>query len=271
MESPIDGKQTNQSIKVKDKFEGKVIRTSLQGAILDISSTLPAFLHISQVVDPNNPDADVKNLEDVLKVGESVTVWVRRVMKDHCEVTMHEPLAYEWRELVPDMVLHGKVIRLETFGAFVEVGAERPGLVHVSEMSHNYIKTPAEVVKVGDEVDVKVLEVDKRKKQIKLSIKALQDPPAVVEDEVVPVRKPSRKSGNAPSGKPRKQETYIFDDDDDSVPDPTYMELALRQAMDRAEKRLPEITTRVKKNKSYDREADDMYDRTIKGRHMDKE
>lgn len=68
---------------------------------------------------------------------------------------MREPLALEWREIAPDMVLHGKVVRLEAFGAFVELGAERPGLVHVSELSHNYVRVPSEVVKVGDEVDVK--------------------------------------------------------------------------------------------------------------------
>jgi len=61
-------------------------------------------------------------------------------------------------------------------------------MVHVSELSHNYVRVPSEVVKVGDEVDVKVLEVDKRKKQIKLSIKALQNEPG--EEEAAPKRAP---------------------------------------------------------------------------------
>jgi len=63
-------------------------------------------------------------------------------------------------------------------------------MVHVSELSHNYVRVPSEVVKVGDEVDVKVLEVDKRKKQIKLSIKALQNEPG--EEEAAPRELPGR-------------------------------------------------------------------------------
>ena len=170
MESPIEQTSTVQtSLKPKQKFEGKVMKTSLQGAILDIGEKVPGFLHISQVINIGNPDAVVKNLEDVIKVGDTVSVWVRRVLKDHVELTMREPLGLEWREIQPEMVLHGKIVRLETFGVFVELGAERPGLVHVSEISHNYVKVPAEVVRIGDEVDVKVLEVDRRKKQIKLS------------------------------------------------------------------------------------------------------
>src|SRR4030067_3307861 len=75
------------------------------------------------------------------------------------------------------MVVTGTVMRLEKFGAFVDIGAERPGLVHISEMTHDFIRTPGDVVKEGDEVEVKVLDVLKPKKQIKLSMKALQEKP----------------------------------------------------------------------------------------------
>lgn len=183
MDAPVENAKLESSIKPKDKFEGKVLKTSLQGALISINSPLPAFLHISQVIDPKNPEAVLKSLDEVIKVDDVVTVWVRRVLKDHVELTMREPLAYEWRELAPEMVVHGKVLRLESFGAFVEIGAERPGLIHVSELSHNYVRTPNEVVKVGDEFDVKVLEVDRRKKQIKLSLKALLEAPEEVASE----------------------------------------------------------------------------------------
>ena len=153
------------------------------------------------------------------------------------------------------MVLHGKVVRLENFGAFVEIGAERPGLVHVSELSHNYVRVPSEVVKVGDEVDVKVLEVDKRKKQIKLSMKALQDEPEV---EAAP-QKTARK------GKAKKEVEVV--EEETELPDPTYMEIAMRKAMDRAEKRKPEITNRIKRAKMItETEADEIYERTLKAK-----
>lgn len=261
MDAPVENNKEVTNIKPKDKFEGKVLKTSLQGALIDIKSPLPAFLHISQVIDPKNPEAVLKSLEDVLKADDVVTVWVRRVLKDHIELTMREPLAYEWRELAADMVVHGKVLRLETFCAFVEIGAERPGLIHVSELSHNYVRTPNEVVKVGDEFDVKVLEVDRRKKQIKLSLKALLEVP----EEAAP--EPKRA---ARKGKGHKQEV-VEEPAEEVIPDPTYMEIAMRKAMDKAEQRLPEITSRVKKSKSYDSEADDIFERTMQNKINNKD
>jgi ribosomal protein S1 len=256
MDNPIETPSANEpKLKPKQKYEGKVMKTSLQGAIVDIGENLPGFLHISQVVDSANPNAAVINLEDVLKVGDTLTVWVKRILKDRVELTMKEPLELEWREIKPEMVLHGKVVRLENFGAFVEIGAERPGLVHVSELSHNYVRVPSEVVKVGDEVDVKVLEVDKRKKQIKLSMKALQDEPEV---EAAP-QKTARK------GKAKKEVEVV--EEENELPDPTYMEIAMRKAMDRAEKRKPEITNRIKRAKMVaETEADEIYERTLKAK-----
>jgi len=70
--------------------------------------------------------------------------------------------------------LMGKVVRVEKFGAFIDVGAERPGMVHVSELTNGYVNSPSEVVKVGDEIRVKVIKVNSKKKQIDLSVKALE-------------------------------------------------------------------------------------------------
>jgi len=155
--------------------------------------------------------------------------------------------------LAPDMVVKGSVVRLESFGAFVEIGAERPGLIHVSELSHNFVRLPSEVVKVGDELEVKVLEVNRRKKQIKLSLKAMQENP----EEVV-VEAPKPKKGRA------KQE--VVEEVEEVIPDPTYMEIAMRKAMDRAEQRRPEIASRIKKQKYTDRDADEIFERTIKNK-----
>ena len=58
----------------------------------------------------------------------------------------------------------------------MDIGAERPGLVHISEMTRDYIKSPGDVVEEGDEIEVKVLNVNRQKKQIKLSMKALELP-----------------------------------------------------------------------------------------------
>ncbi|MGH9632022.1 MAG: helix-hairpin-helix domain-containing protein, partial [Bryobacteraceae bacterium] len=92
-------------------------------------------------------------------------------------------VAPQWREdvktigdLSPGMVLEGTVTNVTNFGAFVDVGVHQDGLVHVSELSNRYIKDPAEAVKAGQIVKVKVLSADAKTKRIALSIKQLEAP-----------------------------------------------------------------------------------------------
>jgi len=129
----------------------------------------------------------------------------------------------------------------------------------VSELAHSFVRNPQEVVKVGDELDVMILEVDKRKKQIKLSVKALLEAP---EEVVVETPKSGRR------GKKAKVEVYE-EESEELVPDPTYMEIALRQAMDRAEKRKPAIAARAKKQRMIDEDVDDIFTRTLQSKQSD--
>jgi len=208
-------------IKRKEHFTGTVLKTTLAGAVIDIGLETPGVVHISQL-----QSEPVNRVEDVVKPGQKVEVWVYRVVpkKNRVELTMIKPLDLEWREIEPDMVIKGKVTRLEKFGVFVDIGAERPGLVHISEMTHDYVRNPGEVVKAGDEVDVKVLSVDRKKKQIKLSMKALQD--QVIKE--VPVKE-VKASKNTPS----EQAAQVSETEIEEVI-PTAMEVALREAMDRS-------------------------------------
>ena len=75
------------------------------------------------------------------------------------------------------MVVPGIVTNITRFGAFVDIGVKQDGLVHVSEIAHKYIEDPNEVLKLNDKVMVKVLEVDKLRKRIALSIKQTQEAP----------------------------------------------------------------------------------------------
>src|SRR5512141_2436984 len=172
------------TLEPKTKLSGKVLKTTLAGALVDVGQPLPGVIHISQL-----------STEPVTTV---VDVWVRRVKKDRIELTMVQPLALEWKEIEPDMIVKGKVVRLEPYGAFVDIGAERPGMVHVSELAHGYIKTPSEIVKEGDEVEAKVLDVNRKKKQIKLSMKALEPE---VEEFKPAVKKENKKAGKRGSKK----------------------------------------------------------------------
>jgi small subunit ribosomal protein S1 len=129
--------------------------------------------------------------------------------------------------LKPDMVVKGKVSRLEVYGAFVEIGAERPGLVHVSEISHEYIKNPSDVLKEGDEIEAKILDIDRRKKQIRLSIKAATPKP---EEVVVEVKKPESSKGRGLK-KGKKQEETV-DEPAFKEPELTAFQIAFQKAQD---------------------------------------
>ncbi len=67
----------------------------------------------------------VNRVEDVIKVGQEVTLWIKRIKPDHFELTMLKPLALDWRDIKSGMVVKGKVAKLDKFGAFVDIGAAR--------------------------------------------------------------------------------------------------------------------------------------------------
>ncbi len=240
------------TLEVKTKLSGKVLKTTLAGALVDVGQSIPGVIHISQLSkDP------VNKVEDIVQEGQTVDVWVRRVKKDRIELTMIEPLALEWKEIEPDMVVKGKVVRLESYGAFVDIGAERPGMVHVSELAHGYVKTPGEVVKEGDEVEAKILDVNRKKKQIKLSMKALE--PEI--EEFKPAKKENKKGGKRG---PKKEASEAPAQEEEKEPELTAMQIAWQEALDKAK---AEKSFRIKRAKSsISREQEDLLDRTMKKR-----
>ena len=154
----------------------------------------------------------------------------------------------------------GKVVRLETYGAFVDIGAERPGMVHVSELAHGYVKTPSEIVKEGDEIEAKVLEVDRKKKQIKLSMKALE---AEVVEEFKPAKKEPRRGGNKQHG-PKKEIQEAVEPAEPKEPELTAFQIAWQQAMDKADEGK---AFRVKHNKAaLSQEQEEILNRTLEKR-----
>lgn len=242
------------TLEPKTKLSGKVLKTTLAGALVDVGQTLPGVIHISQL-----STEPVNKVEDVVKEGQSVDVWVRRIRKDRIELTMIEPLALEWKEIEPDMVVKGKVVRLEPYGAFVDIGAERPGMVHVSELAHGYVKTPSEIVKEGDEVEAKVLDVNRKKKQIKLSMKAL-------EQEIEEFKPARKEKENKKAGKrsPRKNEVETEAQDEEREQELTAMQIAWQEAVNKAN---AEKAYKVKRTKSSaSQEQEDLLNRTLQKR-----
>jgi len=235
----------------KTKLSGKVVKTTLAGALIDVGQPIPGVLHISQIrKDP------VNKVEDVIKEGQTVDVWVRRVRKDRVELTMIEPLMYEWKDLQPEMVVKGKVVRLESYGAFVDIGAERPGMIHISELAQGYVKNAGDVVKEGQEIEAAILNVDRKKRQIRLSMKALQ--PEIVEEEK-PVRE--NKRGGKKSKKAEMEEVMV--EEKSTEPELTGMQIAWQMAQERAKHDKDHKTKRIK---SASAEQEELLNRTLKKR-----
>jgi ribosomal protein S1 len=190
------------------------------------------MIHISML-----QEGHVTRVDEVVEVGQEVEVWVHKVDPNsgRLELTMIRPVQLKWKDIEPGMQLKGKVVRLENFGAFIDIGAARPGLVHVSELSSDYVTNPADVVSVGDEVEVRVVELDRKKRQIRLSMK-----------EMIP---------------------EIADVEEESEEVPTAMEVALRQALDPS---MPEDATSTPETPQQEtktrKELDDILSRTLKKR-----
>jgi len=266
-------------IRPKMKLSGKVTKLGLAGAVIDIGSSQPAVLHISQLP-LDESDSGLKRVEDVLQIGQEVEVWVRRMREDHIELTMNKPLDLEWREIKVGMKVKGKVVRLEKFGAFVDVGAERPGMVHISEMAHGYVRSPEEIVKEGDEVEAEILDVQRKKKQIKLSMKSLMPEP-VIEKPTSPAAYTAEADRDRKEKAPRKRKerkprersnetgefllTFSDSDNNEGESEPTAMEIALREAMDKAKKRKENQEDHTRKTRAQSQQ-DELLARTLENK-----
>ncbi|WP_211654361.1 30S ribosomal protein S1 [Planococcus alpniumensis] len=167
--------QVMDSINAGDVLDGKVQRIASFGAFVDIGG-VDGLVHISQLSHEH-----VDKVSDVVTEGQEVKVKVLSVDRDseRISLSIKDTLPGPWDaidEKAPKGSVHqGTVKRLVSYGAFVEVLPGVEGLVHISQIAHKHIATPNEVLQEGQEVEVKVLEVNKEDKRLSLSIKELQE------------------------------------------------------------------------------------------------
>ncbi|MGE6258853.1 30S ribosomal protein S1 [Heyndrickxia sporothermodurans] len=168
-------KEALSHIQAGQVVEGKVQRITDFGAFVDIGG-VDGLVHISQLSHKH-----VDKPSDVLEEGQNVQVKILSVDHDNERISLSikETQPGPWSnidEKAPKgSVFTGKVKRLVSFGAFVEVLPGVEGLVHISQISHKHINTPHEVLKEGQEIQVKVLEVNAKDERLSLSIKDLEE------------------------------------------------------------------------------------------------
>lgn len=159
-------------VNVGDTFEGTVKKIMDFGVFVSIGA-VDGLVRLEDLSWEH-----VKNAEDVVKEGQQVSVYVIEVdrPKKKIRLGMKDRSMDPWNSVDVDYVAgekyHGKVMRIKDFGAFIALPTGVEGLIHLSQISDKHIKTPDEVLKVGDEVEVRVLEVNKDEKRIRLSMKS---------------------------------------------------------------------------------------------------
>ena len=168
---------------VGDVVTGKVARITSFGAFIDLGG-VDGLVHLTELSHERNVSP-----KSVVTVGEEIQVKVLDLNEEEGRVSLSlkattpGPWDGVEQKLAAGDVIEGTVKRLTDFGAFVEVLPGIDGLVHISQISHKRVENPKDVLKVGQEVTVKVLDVNAADERVSLSIKALEERPAQEEGE----------------------------------------------------------------------------------------
>ena len=189
---------------VGDVVTGKVARITSFGAFIDLGG-VDGLVHLTELSHERNVSP-----KSVVTVGEEIEVKILDLNEEEGRVSLSlkattpGPWDGVEQKLAKGDVVEGTVKRLTDFGAFVEVLPGIDGLVHVSQISHKRIENPKEALKVGQEVQVKVLEVNADAERVSLSIKALEERPAQEEGQKEEKRTPRPR-------RPKRQEKRDFE------------------------------------------------------------
>lgn len=163
------------NLHVGDVVEGTVMRFTDYGAFVDIGG-LDGLLHISEI-----SWGKLKHPQEALEIGQKVNVKILSMNTEKGKISLGlkqnqpEPWSVIDDKYQVDQVIKGKVVQIKDYGAFVELEPGLDGLVHISEVAYKRVTNIADEISVGQEVDAKILEIDRERKRISLSIKETMD------------------------------------------------------------------------------------------------
>jgi len=173
-----------ENLNVDDVVEGTVMRFTDYGAFVDIGG-IDGLLHISEI-----SWGKLKHPQEVLSIGEKINVKVLSMNAEKGKISLGlkqnqpEPWSVIDENYQIGQVIEGKVVQIKEYGAFVELEPGLDGLVHISEVAHKRVGNINDELEVGQVVTAKILEIDKDRKRISLSIRETIEPPT--EEEAAP-------------------------------------------------------------------------------------
>jgi small subunit ribosomal protein S1 len=172
--------------------EGQISNIVDFGAFVDLDG-IDGLIHISEL-----SWSHVNHPSEILGIGDTVQVKVLDIDRDRQRISLGLKQTQEdpWQRIVDTYSVNdelaGKVTKVVTFGAFVEILDGVEGLVHISELAGHHVESPREIVHPGDEIRVKILEIDSDRRRLSLSAKR-------VEDQILPVKRAEDPAGEAPA------------------------------------------------------------------------
>lgn len=294
----IPPKKVVKVLSVGMEVPGVIRRVADFGAFVDIGVGTDGLVHVSEM-----SVSRVAKASDLVKEGDEVTVWIKELDRDRNRIslTMVSPGTKTLRDLQEGDVVTGKVTRVVPYAAFIDVGVGRDGMLHIREMAEGYVKRVEDVVNIGDEVEVRVIGLDRRRQRIDLSVKGLVPEPVYetaapvveAEEEERPARerprsrdrqdggfseenadnrgrdRRDRRSKNRQRGRSNEREEWYDYKADDEDMGPTAMALALQAAL--ANEPLTDSTPDKRGNKKgrrdshvYRDEQEDIINRTLR-------
>jgi small subunit ribosomal protein S1 len=173
--------------------EGQISNIVDFGAFVDLDG-IDGLIHISEL-----SWSHVNHPSEILTIGDTVKVKVLDIDRDRQRISLGLKQTQEdpWQRIVDTYnvgdELEGKVTKVVTFGAFVEILDGVEGLVHISELAPHHVESPREIVHPGDEIRVKILEIDSERRRLSLSAKR-------VEDQILPVSRPGEPQAQPAAG-----------------------------------------------------------------------